>query len=178
MSDEDLRFPPPTRRDPAKFEPPPWEREQFDELAKARGEQELIPVPETDEPPAIPVAEQIATAVREAETPEAAGTASPMGGHADRPAIDPKRVEVMLMGLRAEEPRPEEAYWVGTTGAGVVSALIGTAITTWGILAFVKLARSGVSGVALASVLTLFGLGFTGGGVWLVFRTMRQRGVL
>jgi hypothetical protein len=183
VSQEDLRFPPAKRRERTKFEPPPWERAQFEELAKAREEQEPAEKPASEEPVSsaqATAAEEIASAVREAEKVHAAPTAAAGEGDGEKagPAIDPKRLEVMLMGLRAEEPRPEEAYWVSTTAAGVVSALIGLALTTWGILAFVKLSRSGLPGLVMASVLTLFGLGFTGGGVWLVQRTLRQRGVL
>jgi hypothetical protein len=50
-------------------------------------------------------------------------------------------------------------------------------ITTWAIVAFATVAKS-PRGVQLAAVLLLFGLGFAGGGVWLITKTLRQRGVL
>ena len=183
MSEGDLRFPPARRREPAKFEPPPWEREQFEELAKSRVEQEPATAPAVGSPLAAPapsVAEQVLEAVQEAEDAESAGADSADVGEAQtaRPGIDPKRLEVMLMGLRAEEPRPEEAYWKVTTIAGGVSALIGFVITTWAIVAFATLWKSGPQGMTLASVLLVFGLGFVGGGIWLVARTLRQQGVL
>jgi hypothetical protein len=123
---------------------------------------------------------QVLDAVREADRaePQSAGTLAAGEEVAEKPPIDPKRVEVMLMGLRAEEPRPQEAYWKVTTIAGGVSALIGFAIMTWAIVAFMALSKSGPRGATLASVLMLFGLGFAGGGVWLVIKTLREQGVL
>ena len=183
MSDDDLRFPPAKRREPAEFKPPPWEREQFEELAKTRAEPGPEAVKEDEPPVSAPttsVAEQVLAAVREVEGVRAkAGDAGEAGVKGPgESAIDPKRLEVMLMGLRAEEPRPQEAYWKVTTIAGGVSALIGFAIMTWAIIAFVAVSKAGPRGVTLASVLMLFGLGFAGGGVWLVAKTLREQGVL
>jgi len=180
VSDEDLRFPPTERREPAKFEPPPWERDQFDELAKARvepgpaeagGSEQGSPVP------AATMAEQVVEAVRESVKDDP-GEGSEAQGSQPAPPIDPKKLEVMLMGLRAEEPRPEAAYWKVTTIAGALCAVIGLAITVWAVVAFVTLTKSGVRGVTLATVLLVFGLGFSVGGIWLVTRTLRQQGVL
>jgi hypothetical protein len=184
VSDEDLRFPPPTRREPAKFEPPPWERDQFDELAKTRLEPGPAEGAKLEQPlasaPAATAAEQVAEAVLEsarsgAEEPGPEGE----GGSVAAPReIDQKHLDVMMMGLRAEEPRPEEAYWKVTTIAGVMCSLIGLAITVWAIVAFATLGKSGARGMTLASVLMLFGLGFAGGGIWVVAKTLRQQGVL
>jgi hypothetical protein len=184
VSDEDLRFPPLKRREPAKFEPPPWERDQFDELAKTRLEPGPAEGAKIEQPVATAqtatVAEQVAEAVMESarsssEEPGSKGE----GTSADAPKeIDQKHLEVMMMGLRAEEPRPEEAYWKVVTIAGVLCSLIGLAITVWAIVAFATLGKSGARGMTLASVLMLFGLGFAGGGIWVVAKTLRQQGVL
>ena len=139
-----------------------------------------VPVAEQAVADPVPsVAQQVLEAVQEAERTEAGGDSAVAGaGEARGTSIDPKRLEVMLMGLRAEEPRPQEAYWKVTMAAGGVSALIGFAIVTWAVVAFATLSKSGAQGMTLASVLMLFGLGFAGGGVWLVARTLREQGVL
>lgn len=181
VSDEDLRFPPVIRREPAKFEPPPWERDQFEELAKARVEPQPTEetVPQDPPAPAQGAAEQVVEAVREASQRDSAEVESAKAGEkATQPPIDDKRLEVMMMGLRAEEPRPEEVYWKVTMVAGVICTVIGLAISTWAIVAFATLSKAGAKGMTLASVLMLFGLGFAGGGGWLVLKTLREQGVL
>ncbi len=78
MGDQDFNFRPPTeRREPKQFEPPPWERDAFDEMARTKAEQEAA------EAEAAAAAE--AELAREAEA-EVAREAAP--------------------GARAEEPEP------------------------------------------------------------------------
>lgn len=191
MSDQSFDFgPPPPRREPRQFEPPPWEREQFErhkrEQAERDAQEKLL-------------AEQ--EAARAAEQPVAQGaepehaTAGPMPGPASAPevaagsgqsptapseakrAVDEKEVALLMIGLRAEESPVLEGAWVVNVVAGAVVALVGLASSIWGVAA---MARKGmpVAGTFGGLVLLTFGLGFLGLGGWLVFKALRQRGVL
>ncbi len=185
-TDGDIRFPPGRRREKPSFEPPPWERDQFEELARqkqAAEEAEAASVPVAQDAEREPVAEQtLPQQVAAAAGDESAATGGSMAE--SEPAetaggdLDPKRVEMLMMGLRAEEPRPEEAYWKVTTAAGVVSTFIGLVVTTWGIIALAAPREPGAGAMMMVLMLLVFGIGFTVGGVWVVFNALRQRGVL
>jgi len=180
-SDGDIHFPPGQRRDKPAFEPPPWERDQFEELARQKREAEQAQA-EADELIAASLAAQAEPAVQEAPTPvasEEARTEEPQQeDEAEKPALDPKQVEVLMMGLRSEEPRPEEAYWKISIIAGVTSALIGLLVTTWGVVALATPKQPGAAPILLVAMLLFFGVGFIAGGAWVVFSSLRQRGVL
>ncbi len=180
-SDGDIHFPPGQRRDKPTFEPPPWERDQFEELARQKAEAEQAQA-EADAALAAslaalaePVAEEApapaeATEAREAQADQVEGV--------EKPELDPKHVEVLMMGLRSEEPRPEEAYWKISMFAGVTSALIGLVVTTWGVVALATPKQPGIGPFMLVTMLLVFGVGFMAGGAWVVFNSLRQRGVL
>jgi hypothetical protein len=184
VSDGDLHFPPGQRREKPKFEPPPWERDLFDELARRKAEQEASESPDVREPTAdttaqgsdVPPAEAAGRPASEPVDQLDTERAERDQEETEKPELDMGQVEVLMMGLRAEEPRPEEAFTKATAAAGAISALIGLALTTWGLIALATPKQSG-AGVLVGSLL-LFGLGFMGGGVWVVFKTLRQQGVL
>jgi uncharacterized membrane protein len=180
-SDGNIHFPPGQRRDKPTFEPPPWERDQFEELAKQKAEAEQA---QAEEDAALaaslaalaePVAEEAPAPAEVAETREA--QTDQVEG-VEKPELDPKHVEVLMMGLRSEEPRPEEAYWKISMFAGVTSALIGLVVTTWGVVALATPKQPGIGPFMLVTMLLVFGVGFMAGGAWVVFNSLRQRGVL
>ncbi len=181
-SDGDIHFPPGQRRDKPTFEPPPWEQDRFEELARQKREAELAaaqaepnaPAVET-EAAAVPLAPLVSELV---EVVYAEADEERAAGEGEKPELDPKHVEVLMMGLRSEEPRPEEAYWKISMAAGITSALIGLVVTTWGVVAFATPKQGGAGSLLLVTMLLFFGLGFMAGGVWVVFRSLRQRGVL
>jgi uncharacterized membrane protein len=180
-SDGNIHFPPGQRRDKPMFEPPPWERDQFEELAKQKAEAEQAQA-EADAALAAglaalaePVAEE---APAPAEPAEAREAQADQEDAVEKPELDPKHVEVLMMGLRSEEPRPEEAYWKISMIAGVTSALIGLVVTTWGVVALATPKQPGIGPFMLVTMLLAFGIGFMVGGAWVVFNSLRQRGVL
>jgi hypothetical protein len=164
------------------FEPPPWEREQFEELARRRQEREEQ---EREAAAADAAAATVAAAsaalasVAPASTPEAE-TETPAPG-TDHPApdegagqrLDESRVEAMLVQLSGEDPHPLQpirraskivAYVVGAVGIGTVvtSGILGARAVSAGAIA---LASAG-TGVAL-------GAGITGMAAWLWLRAAR-----
>jgi hypothetical protein len=191
VSDQDFNFNPPPRREAKKaFEPPPWERDQFDELAR-RKEADQEVVSETAEEDAITVALEEAT-VKASDGTTGAPSAAPIGPvGTERPsarkavwsgaALDPEedpRVEAMLEVLKSEEPQFGKQLWKVSLAAGAVLASVGLVMTVWGIFAIAATGRAGAFGSLGGGILLAFGLGFVGVGGWMAFRTLRQRGVL
>jgi hypothetical protein len=177
-NDGDINFPPGQRRHKPTFEPPPWEREQFEELARRKQEEAVIPlVPDVREPAdedLTGLAENIVV-VAEDSTPEAGAESEPED---EAPKLDEKQMALLMMRLRAEEPRPEKVYWKAITASGVVCVLVGLFLTTWGVVVAVTPKKPGPVGVIMVVGLVGFGLGFLGGGVWLILKSLRQQGVL
>jgi hypothetical protein len=182
--------PPPPRRETRRFEPPPWERAQFERHAREQAERERA---EREAAAAAMQAAAVdAAQAAELELPEGTTRESRPVGHqasvaggpsvapstAPAPAkepVDEKHVTLMMLELRAQEPPPLEGAWKATVGAGVVVTLVGIVIGIWGAVAFFRLgSAAGVGGAVLVG----FGFAFAGIGGWLVFRALRQRGVL
>ena len=187
MSDQDFNFNPPPRREPKKpFEPPPWEQEQFEDLARRREQQRASQEPLMTDAGIEAVAEEpIGPASQEAPAvaPQPTGAGAPGEPPADTPkrkvpAEDDPRVEAMMAVLRSEEPAFGAEMWKGSVAAGFVLALVGVVLVVWGVFAASVAKRTGMLGLLGGGILVVFGLLFTGVGVWLVYRTLRQRGVL
>ena len=184
MSDQGF-VPPPPRREPRPFEPPPWEREQFEQHAREQAEREAAA--EAARARAIAEQEAAQTAKWAAEdAASAAGQAGATGAPevgaspaaaASKGEVDENQVALMLLGLRAEEPAVLEGAWIVTVIASGVVMLVGLTIAIWGgaVLARPGLPTAGVLG---GVVLLGFGLAFLGIGVWAAFRALRQQGVL
>jgi hypothetical protein len=183
--------PPPERREARRFEPPPWEREQFERMARERAETEQAELDAALAAAEIAVAseEQVAPVTGEglagAEglgSEQAARHSSALAGpvHAGEPAVAPldeKRVAMMMLELRAEEPQALSGAWAVNLGAGVTVGLIGAVITIWGSMAIGN-RDLGPMGALGGGVMIVFGVAFVGIGGWLIFRALRQRGVL
>jgi hypothetical protein len=192
VSDQDFNFNPPPRREAKKaFEPPPWEQDQFEELAR-RQEADQEVVSETAEEEAITAALEEATVKASDEVTESPAVAATPGlveaegpparkavwsGAALDPDEDP-RVEAMLQVLMSEEPQFGKQLWKVSLAAGAVLVAVGLVMTVWGIFAISATSRAGALGSLGGGILLAFGLGFVGVGGWMAFRTLRQRGVL
>ena len=100
------------------------------------------------------------------------------GSSATETEVDEAQLALMLAGLRTEEPAVVESFWRVAVSAAAVVTAVGALLTIWGVYALVSMKSSGPTGVFAGLVLLLFGLGFIAVGVWLAFRTLRQRGVL
>jgi hypothetical protein len=198
VSDKGFDFqPPPPRRQPREFEPPPWEKDQFEQLARERAEQEriereaaLVAQAEAEKAASEHSAEEDAGAgeqVAQAALPQSDGSTgvaeTAPAGVEDQPAAEPRavlderQVELLLLGLREEEPETLAGMWLVSSVAGAVVVVVGLAIGLWGTAAMFN--RSlGSTGKLGGTVLVVFGLAFVGVGGWLVYRALRQRGVL
>jgi hypothetical protein len=198
VSDKGFDFqPPPPRRQPRQFEPPPWEKTQFEQHARERAEQEriereaaLAAQDEADKAASEKFVEEDAGAgeeVAQAASSESEGSTAvaesaptdieeqPVAG--PRTVLDERQVDLLLLGLREEEPETLAGLWLVSLVANVVVMLVGLVISMWGTAAMVN-TRLGSTGKLGGAVLVVFGLAFVGVGGWLVYGALRQRGVL
>ncbi len=197
MADPGSEFRPKERRETKSFVPPPWEREQFEELARQRAEQEAEQArAEAEEAEARAAMEAQAAAVA-AATPgtQAAGEmAAAVSGAMPAPQVEPALADVtppsreggpdeaqlaeMLSGLASEEPSATAGVWKMNVAIGGVIVALGIAMLVWAGLGLASAGTSGIAGVFGGSVLLVFGLGFVGGGVYVVVKNLRKQGVL
>lgn len=190
MSDQDFNFNPPPRREAKKaFEPPPWERDQFDELNRRKqAEQETAAeqAEQADVTAALEEAAAKAAGPDETVVPTAVigegnvemSSDTLVAGVADGGGDEDERIDAMLLGLKSEEPPFGRQLWKVSIVAGMVLAATGLIMTVWGVFAIAATGRTGALGSLGGGILVAFGLGFSGVGVWMAFRTLRQRGVL
>lgn len=176
----------PQRREPKRFEPPPWEREAFEAIRGAR---------ESDRPEAggqSPQSVEVAAPeVPEAltEEPEEAGTEEQSAEERTRTGPDEAQVLEMLARLAAEETEEtravSKAAFNVTVGVSITLGAIGMMVLMWGMAMFTEIAADKRMGVTIAAQKPMgaWTTGFVGAGllglaVWLLYRMLRQRGVL
>jgi len=158
------------RREPKRFEPPPWERDQFEQLEKKRSEHEA---PTTDAE-GTPGGEGQPTET--GERPQ--GTARHESGPAPEAELDPVMLDEMMFQLRAEEPSATSGLWKVGLAAAAVMLAVGAVMMVWGIVALRTTKGAGATGTMGASILLLFGGVFVAITVWTAIRSYRQRGVV
>lgn len=165
MSDQELNFRPPVqRRQPRRFEPPPWEKEAFEaarETAEETGREQEHGHVESEE--------QVRTQEQESKRSDEPAAA---GGVEERVMLE------MLADLAAQEPKADKAVHRVAYASALFLVLVGGVLIVWGMAALVSSSTTGMVGTLGGSVMLLFGAGFTGAAVWLAIRTLRQQGVL
>jgi hypothetical protein len=163
-------------RHPRSFEPPPWERERFEELARRRAESDAA---EAAIGQAREEAER-AAAVQEAAA--AVGAAPGPGTRAEAQTVGtptwgevPPDAELLLIELAAEEPRALGWVWLAWLAAAGLFAVLGVGTLVFGA---VGLARAQGSSVATtwSFVLVLVGLASLGAAMWLTVKALGERG--
>lgn len=186
MSDQGFDFQPPLpRREPRGFNPPPWERDQFEQQERERVQQERAEkeqaarakearredgLAETNSDSAGPGLEASGDGMRTAP-PSTAGEPA-AGGE-----LDEALVEHLMLGLRAEEPPSLGSLWLVMVSAGIVLGLVGLALGVWGVAAMLNPAFGGMGKIG-GTVMLVLCAAFVGGGAWMSYRALRQRGVL
>jgi hypothetical protein len=176
VADDGFNFRPVERREAKRFEPPPWEQDKFDELARQRAEQEAQAAQAAEA--ARAAVEADATAAEE-EAPGPAVADEPVAVEpVAKPQLEDASVEQMLAELAAEEPNAASAYWKTNVIVGGALVVFGSVFLIWGLAALVGARGSGAIGAFGGSVVLLFGAGFVFGGMYVVVKNLRQRGVL
>lgn len=174
------------KRPKKEFVPPPWEREQFEQLARKRAEKEeaarvarealaKTEAARQDSLFAQPGAVEQTVLKADAEraiTPAAeapADVAGPGGAIEDE-------TDEMLWELKAEEPKVLRGAWKLGIGIGAVIGFLGMTLTLWGMIASARFARSGPGALLGAGIIAVMGLVFLALAAWMVVRSLRQRG--
>lgn len=167
----------PERRPPKQFEPPPWERDAFEELQRQRAAEEVAEAAHELE------AELEAPGEPEPSASEAVVEPEPMAPQGEQERKGPSEAEVieLLSDLAREEPDPRAPAMKVTIGASLFLMPLGIMLVAWGVVAFVKanaaFANAGVARTGAATMM-FFGAGFIASAFWLIYRLMKQRGVL
>lgn len=184
MNDGGFDFTPAQRKAPKQFEPPPWEREAFEELAQRRGEQEVADASavaiSTDEHAPDRLADVLA-AQPKTTTVAAVEASASRERPASSAAVDEAQVLEMLVGLKAQEPTQNRVLSTAGLAVAALCGVMGTISIVWALAAGFKASKATSNGDVAAFgavVLGLFGMLFIGLAGWLWFKVMRQRGVL
>lgn len=191
MGDHGFNFSQPPRRERKTFEPPPWERDQYEDLARKQGGEAPLETEVLHAQPPITGDETAVNACGRAAENEplggepgvlkegtAAQQATTQGEGKKSNSLNERKVAAMLIDLQVEEPPALREVWKVAMVAAMVVGVIGAVLVMWGVAALVMAPKTGQIGLIGGLVLLFFGAGFIGGGVWLAERTLRQRGVL
>ena len=186
MADHDFDFGVRERRETKRFEPPPWERDQFEELARKRADEEAAEAKAAAERSATQAGAAEAEAAGQTlvelseETPSEAGATAEAAEEPAVPAgaLEDARVMEMLTELASEEPPASRGLWKVSVAIGGVMVALGAVFLFWGMAALVAARRAGAVGTFGGIVLLLFGAGFVAGGAYLAVKNLRQQGVL
>jgi hypothetical protein len=168
------------RRERKTFEPPPWERDQFEELARLKaGEQERQAAEEAAcrESVAAEARADENAAQPSGETKVAGG---PPEGTASVPAEKPKpavvedaKLQAMLLELSGEEHSAvQEVRRAGVVAAGAL-ATAGSVILGLGAVLLIRGGDQGFAGAGMIAAVGMFVIGFA---VWLGYRAGRGQG--
>jgi hypothetical protein len=178
------------KRDVRRFEPPPWEREAFEALARRKAEEQvaleaLTATESAANGSAASTAEALAAEVLAARAAAEAPTAQPAAPEGEDPLVevaqpvangpDERQVQVMLLELGREEAAPTGNVQMIARVAAVVTALIGAGMLFAGIVALQKAGGTPV-GVMGSGALSVFGMCFMAMAAWVWVRSNRVKG--
>ncbi len=163
------------RREPSRFEPPPWEKERFDELAQERRERDEASV---DAAAVAAALKAVPGASATSAPPTRAGTEE-IVAEADLPVASAE-LEEMFQELSAEE-----GDGLGSTAENVRLG-IGAALLILGVVfAFVAMRllstsfeAGGPAALIGSTIVGFMGLALAGAGLYLTVRSLRERGVM
>ena len=169
------------RRVPRTFEPPPWERDQFEELARRKAEEAALREAEEAAAKASVLSAVKELGVTAPAAPEAPGAPAEAGGAPaagaekkdDRPVIDQAKIDAMLLELAGQDrPVVHEIRRFGRYAAWVLTS-VGVIILGLGVVLAVRGGTQGLAGAGMVVTVGVFVIGFA---VWLGFRAGRGQG--
>lgn len=161
-----------------RFEPPPWEREAFEALARKRAEeqaaQDALSLAAGLPRPAGGEASKPAAA--EPEPGDSVGVeAVPSVGKTAAQVLDERRVQAMLLELGRQEAGDDHSVkWIARL-ASVITAIVGGGMLVGGLMA-IQRARGTTAGVMGSGALSVFGLCFMAMAVWVWVGSNRAKG--
>jgi hypothetical protein len=173
-------------RTKAAFEPPPWEREAFEELARKRAAAQERGRATTE----AATAEGWATTEAASSVPGVAGPRPPAGAPAtgtpdasvaaetagdEGTKLDERQAAAMLLQLRGEEASVQHAVRPLGTVVSIVIGVIGAGMLVVALYFTAKTAGSAL-GLVGAFAVGGFGMFFMGMAIWLWVRTTHAKG--
>lgn len=153
-----FEFTPPPRREARTFEPPPWEREAFEELRRKRE------------------AELAAAAESESELVPERGEVN--GQEGEKSEVSEGQVVAMLAQLAAQEPDANRPITTVAFVMASICGVFGLVLLVWGGVALASARQSGRVGMIGGSLFIFVGIAAILFALWLSVKTLRQRGVL
>ncbi len=142
------------------FEPPPWEREQFEELAKRRAAAEQTTTPR--EPAG-------SDETRDDEPPAAATSI----GRVPVAAPDDKATDAMLLQLSGEERTALIPVRRAGSAAALALGLVGAMVLVFGLVLAWRSRAAGPVGIVGGVTVLVMGAFIAGAGAWLWVRASR-----
>ncbi len=176
VNDSEFNFKSPKRREAKRFDPPPWEKDAFEQLQHRKTAEEQEHVEQVDAP-------SKGAEVAETQTPPATGQPGEVQfeervPQSESSTLEDRHVIEMMARLAEQEPKLQEKTWKPAVFSAMVAGALGSMLTVWGVVALFRGWSAGLTAVAAALVLIVFGIGFVAIGIWMTVRTLRQRGVL
>jgi hypothetical protein len=155
------------RRRPPQFEPPPWERDRFEELARQRAIADRAAATGTDE-----TADEVSPACAEPAT--AVTPTQDTEGTKAAPALDERKVQAMLIQLSGQEgPATRPVAEAGKVTA-IILVAVGMAMVVFGAVLASRAAA--IEGRIGAAVIVLLGALVTGFAAWMWVRANSEQG--
>jgi hypothetical protein len=156
------------RREQRQFEPPPWERDKFDEIARRKAEDE-----EREAQRQAPRSEEAAPD-RPAEPVAAPQVAAAATDKPPAPGVDERKIAAMLIELSGEEgPATKPVAEAGRYAAMALMAFGLVMLVTAVVLGTRASVMQGRVGAILIALLGAFVAGFAG---WMWVRATREQG--
>jgi hypothetical protein len=166
------------RREAKSFEPPPWEKEAFEQLRR-RKDDAPEPAGHEETTATDPEPDAAGGSVKKPQVEaEGAGEAK---GDARPPAaaqVDEGTVVEMMAKLAAQEPDAQRSLHALALSVSAAMGVFGLVLIVWGVVALARSGESGRIGVIGGSLFFAFGAASAVFAVWLMVKTLRQRGVL
>ena len=176
----------PQRREARNFEPPPWERDRFEQLARRKAEERAdeeiaaaiagLGEAGAQPPEPLPVAET--TGAQETGAGEAKAAGAAVEADEKQGGFTEARMLEMLAELSLEDPPATSGISRFGFLGGVLFAAVGLMLVVFGIVILVRGSGSERSTALNGAVILGMGLGLVSLASLAVVRSLRQRGVI
>lgn len=173
------------KRDVRPFEPPPWERDAFEALARKKAEEQealkiLALAQEEAGTPDASIAEVLVAEVMAAKSEAAPPVTVADAPAPATPAVDERRVQAMLMELSKEETTDTGHIQLVARIASVVTAAVGAGMLVGGLMTLAgssqDAAKRTIATTMASGALSVFGLCFMAIAVWVWVRSNHVKG--
>ena len=162
------------KRDVRPFEPPPWEREAFEALARKKAEEQAaLDLLSTPHPSPKAPAEPQAEAATGAVDPAPAATPTPAA------AVDERQVQAMLLELSKEETIGAGPIKLIARIAAAITAAVGLGMLIGGLMSLgtaQDAAKRTLATTMASGALSVFGMCFVAIAAWVWIRSNRMKG--